>query len=547
MEIYKNIKEIRDSIKQIKFECQKLKKDIKKKEEDSKLFKISTVVLKKYNFYLYNNLINISNNHFDNIFMYSCGILFTSTIFEDVNKKYSSLINSNFSNLTRHEQSNKINEYNTSLVNIKNEKMLFQINNNLEKKKRKKYKENNKTSSKKKKVYNKNSINYSLRLNNYEKSIESVKSEDMKSEGKNTSFNIKEKNNSVYKCKFNEEEKEEESDNESDKIVNNLKEKMYKKNYEDIRNKKKKKKKKTLIQKLNGNFYDDKEKKSYNNFSFGKTYNKKEEIELNLDSINNNSDITDIIVPNKDNFLNFNKNYSYNFSQMNNTYGEKQITDDKDYKMKFSSNESSKHKSFYSGLYRNKSFYEKKKINNKSYIDLYVDIIKNGKVFSFFENKKKEKNTFEKFVNQIKNIFFINENKDNQLKNIEKKKDEFNILKYQCLIKSRKMKIYLCVCPNCSKNFYLLIKKSSNKKLISKVFHPSHFSSLVNDLRKQKTNIFNEQNKKKSESFCLDINSVEYFYEEKCFNENNFDFCNCYSKIEKTNNFFDNLDILLYI
>ncbi|CRG98470.1 conserved Plasmodium protein, unknown function [Plasmodium relictum] len=554
MEKYKSIKEIRDGIKEMELECRKLKKDIKKKEKDRKLFKISTVVLKKYNSYLYNNLNNFSNNHFNYIFMYSCGILFTNTTFENDNKGHSNnLINSNISNFFRHEENEKINKSNISLVNIIKQKKLFHKNKHLEKKKHEKYKEHSELSSKKKGVNNMNNIYYNFSLKNYEKSIESVKSEVMKSEVKNTFFNIKEKDNLLNIIILDKKEREiEEYDNEQDKNVNCLKEQMFKKNYEQI---KKKKKKKSFITTLNSNFYNDsKKKKSYYNFHFDREYNKKEEKNLNSDGLNSASNIINSILSHKDNFSNLNKNCIYNFSHMNNIYDEKKIRDDKDYKLKYSSNELLKDKSSYCSLYRNKKYYEKKRTNNRSHIDSYIDLIKNDKVFSFFENKKKTKNTFIGFMNQIKNIFFLNENKDNCIKEIKEKKEEFNILKYQCLIKSKKVEIYLCVCPNCLKNFYLLIKKSSNKKLKSKVFHPSHFSSLVSDLKKQKAHFLSEQNIQKYENFsdkknfCLDINSVEYFYETKIFNENEnkFDYCSCYIKMEK-NNFFDNLDILLYI
>ncbi|CDO63834.1 conserved Plasmodium protein, unknown function [Plasmodium reichenowi] len=214
---------------------------------------------------------------------------------------------------------------------------------------------------------------------------------------------------------------------------------------------------------------------------------------------------------------------------------------------------------------------KKKKKKDESYIDSYIDLIKNVKVFSFFENKEQiiQNNTFTNFFNNIKNFFFFSSNekkeqKENntsnhnnpfeQNKNINNKR-QYNILKYQCVIKSKGIKIFLCVCPNCSKHFYLLIKKGSQKKMISKVLHPSHFTTLVKNLKKQKINLLKDEYEQMSDdnpSFknipYLDITTVEFFNDSLYYDETLQDFCQCYLKINETpNNFYDNMDILLYI
>ncbi|KYO00663.1 hypothetical protein PGSY75_0806100 [Plasmodium gaboni] len=214
---------------------------------------------------------------------------------------------------------------------------------------------------------------------------------------------------------------------------------------------------------------------------------------------------------------------------------------------------------------------KKKKKKNESYIDSYIDLIKNVKVFSFFENKEQiiQNNTFTNFFNNIKNFFFFssnekNEEKENntsnynnpyeQKKNINNKR-QYNILKYQCVIKSKGIKIFLCVCPNCSKHFYLLIKKGSRKKMISKVFHPSHFATLVKNLKKQKINLLKDEKEQMNDDNpsiknipYLDITTVEFFNDSLYYDETVQDFCQCYLKINETpNNFYDNMDILLYI
>ncbi|SBT74773.1 conserved Plasmodium protein, unknown function [Plasmodium malariae] len=589
-------KYIRNQVKQTELECQILNKYLKKVEEERKIFDLSTVVLKKYNSYLNNNLINnIDFHYFRNVFLNTCGILFTNsyTTFErdsdnDMSKGtyLRASVKRSISDYTRNKYNNKKNRNSNSnilsWVKLKKEKYK-----QLEKKKSiMSFVNPSKQGTTK---INRSCYSYNT-LKNYKKLIESQKSEDkLKWKISKLSFNGKEACNEANDEAEVEEDVEDEneydspSDSETDINIKLLKEKMNINNYEQARKKeekKKKKKKNFSITTLNG-YLDSKARdiKSpwINSHDFKKYVEEAESGNITKSGCTNknNKNCKRIYDMGLSNYRTFTSKHDRSYlvhtentfhgqekkkkgKKGKNTYEEQMYTLDE---KSFSYNSLSSSSSYY----RNKNNMDRKKMNNTSYIDSYIDMIKKDKIFSYFENKTETKSsTFSDLMNNIKKLFFFGEKKDNENEDLEsekqnKQKGDFKILKYQCLVKSKRGKIYLCVCPNCAKKFYLLIKKGSNKKTISKVFPPSHFSSVVEYLKRQETQCLNEQKYEKcadSKSSQLEISSLKYFYESASFieNENSVNFCKCYARMNDSNNnnnnsdnFFGNLDMLLYL
>ncbi|SOV75500.1 conserved Plasmodium protein, unknown function [Plasmodium sp. gorilla clade G3] len=616
---------LRDKIKDLEIQCGKLNDYLKKKEEKKKIFQLSTVILKQYHSYknnkLYNN-ISLCLPIFNHIFLTSCGIIFTNNDFyindekkkinnhhlyckngkysfsdhciydEDICKNISSLYyymkgnnksklikeknilyeeKENILSTTLEDQSKKNRScyvYNIQNNNINNNMSIESMTSENNKKK---LKENNiiylsSLEGKKKYIYEKykndqntstlytynNNNNNNKTLVKKKKKFTTIYNENNKSISStilNTSFNnTKNKKKIDYlNHKFNDKKytTDENLIISSSHTVDTISE-LVNMNY--------------LLSDNNISTYNDihvqqnvckksNKKKKYNHNNIIKNTTK--------DEISSNSSILLGSTTNAHNY--YNDIYDEKYIQKKNNINKINMQYIEPYNVQYIKEKQKKKKK------------KKKKKNNESYIDSYIDLIKNVKVFSFFENKEQiiQNNAFANFFNNIKNFFFFSSNEKNEQKQnstsnhinpYEQKKyinnkRQYNILKYQCVIKSKGIKIFLCVCPNCSKHFYLLIKKGSQKKMISKVLHPSHFATLVKNLKKQKIHLLKNENEQMSDDNpsiknipYLDITTIEFFNDSLYYDETVQDFCQCYLKINETsNNFYDNMDILLYI
>ncbi|KEG03562.1 conserved Plasmodium protein, unknown function [Plasmodium vinckei vinckei] len=496
----KHIKYIRDQIKEIELESKIINKHIKKLEEERKIFQLSTVLLEKYSSFINIKLANNLSIHiFNNTFLNSCGILFTNYPYDEI------YYNSCYNDITPYAQCGN--------------STIKRISSNY--------------------VYNENDNIESSKYNNI--------------------FRI---NPKKEKCEASSSKVEAQINNQTKRThsCHNIYIKNYKKSKDGLKNKNNafKIKRETL----HSNFKDD------TNILF-------EERQLN--KLNNNYNIIDNKMIENENYMSSDteidniKNYNklklmqMGIPKKNKPYMEQQNLKES---MNFSSSSNDEYKPY--------SYIEPH--HNLNNIDSYTDIIQNDKILLAYENKnpneEKSSSTFGGFMSNIKKIFFndkqnmlsyknderdlINEleleKQDTNEKKIKKNpnKTDMSILKFQCIIKSKRIRIYLCVCPNCTKQFYLLIKKFPNKKIISKVFPPSLFFSFVENLKKNNQDSFYQKDKQKWEQISNEENQFNTYHDNmsSSFNlpDSNSKFCNCYIGIEeKDNNLFENLDMLVYL
>ncbi|EUD72428.1 hypothetical protein YYG_02329 [Plasmodium vinckei petteri] len=508
----KHIKYIRDQIKEIELESKIINKHIKKLEEERKIFQLSTVLLEKYSSFINIKLANNLSIHiFNNTFLNSCGILFTNYPYDEI------YYNSSYNNITPYAQcgNSTIKRITSNYVcnendNIESNKYnnIFRINPKKEKYEAPSSKLDDKINNQTKRTHS----CHNIYIKNYKKSKDTLKNNNNVSKIKRETFhsNFKDDTNMLF------EERQ--------------------------------------LNKLNNsyNIIDSKMIESENYMSSDA------EINTNINTFNE-----------KNNIKNYNK---LKLMQMGIPKENKPYMEQPNSNLKESMNFSSSSNDEYNAY----SYIEPQ--NNLNNIDSYTDIIKNDKILLAYENKnpneEKSSSTFGGFMSNIKKIFFndkqnmlsykngesdlINEleleKQDTNEKKIKKNpnKTDMSILKFQCVIKSKRIRIYLCVCPNCTKQFYLLIKKFPNKKIISKVFPPSLFSSFVENLRKNNEDFFYQKDKQKWEQISNEENQFNTYHDNisSSFNfpDSNSKFCNCYIGIEeKDNNIFENLDILFFL
>ncbi|CXI78475.1 conserved Plasmodium protein, unknown function [Plasmodium berghei] len=508
----KNIKYIRDQIKEIELESKIINKHIKKLEEERKIFQLSTVLLEKYSSFINTKLANNLSIHiFNNTFLNSCGILFTNYPHNEI---YYNNISPypQYGNYTiKHISSNYICNENDNKENSKYNN-IFRLNS-----KKGKYEvENIKAASNKldDKINNQTTRTHSchnIYIKNYKKSKDILKNK-----------------NNVFK----------------------IKRETLHSNFKDPTN---------ML------FEESHFKKLNNNYTI--TDNKLIESE-NYMSRDDEINTSITILNEKNNMKNYNK---LKLMQTEIQKEKKPYMEQLDLNLKESINDSTSSNDEYNA----DSYIESQ--NDLNDIDPYTDLIKNDKILLTYENQnlneEKSSSTFGGFMNNIKKIFFndqknilsyknsesdlINELElEKQHTNEKKKKKNTNktdmsILKFKCVIKSKRIKIYLCVCPNCTKQFYLLIKKFPNKKIISKVFHPFLFSSFVESLKKNNDDFFYQKDKHKWEQLSNMENQFNAYHDNTLsfnFPDSNSKFCNCYIGIEeRDNNIFENLDMLVYL
>ncbi|GAW78976.1 hypothetical protein, conserved [Plasmodium gonderi] len=579
-------KNIRDHVKEIEQECRQLSKYIKRVERERKLFQISTVVQNKYNFYLNNNFLNsVSIYSSNSIFVNSCGIIFTSnTKLEDYYnpsedaycRAYTECSNSDSQG--REYKCGKDVLYESILIHQNEEQSRWLLQ-----------KKKNRT------LWKSTEEGYHPKLSNFQvgglhKYNHSQNCEQLwknRMNGKKTNykgynFSKKWMKDSDYSGgtynNVNSEELEDElsveKEREREKIYQDhasgvgknmnshvMNQDMYINNYEQSGEKvgKKKKKKKIFMTRLNSYFYSDQEEENmlHANFNtFMQNSNERNEkkklphVRRDTRNIINRLRNKDLPLDGKliekipEGLSSYLHTNSAHIGEAKKKKGKKKWLE---------KNNTTEEQTITSISLQDQSDNENNiKKNNRNYIDSYIDIIKGRNIFSFFENKtNKEGNAFTDFMQNVKKIFFFKEKNEAQKgkwKSDGENSEDINILKYQCLIKSRKITIYLCVCPNCEKSFYLLIKKTSNKKMIPKVLSPDEFTILTENLKKQKQQFFNQYRENKNigikdidnkRFLHLDIHSVEYFCDSVfLINENeNRDkyFCNCYVRMDEGN------------
>ncbi|ANQ05775.1 Uncharacterized protein PCOAH_00001570 [Plasmodium coatneyi] len=201
---------------------------------------------------------------------------------------------------------------------------------------------------------------------------------------------------------------------------------------------------------------------------------------------------------------------------------------------------------------------ERERQDERGSADSYVDRIRKGKMFAFFTNKSENKyNPFSHFVNNVKRIFFFSEKEEEQNGRCTSDKEKSELmtsLKFKCLVKSKKIVMYACVCPHCEKHFYLLLKKSGRKKIVPRVLSPSQFAAMITLLREQSIGggeggIATGRN----DIPHLDTHSIEYFSDSVMTpheaNQNRREhFCNCYVGMDEGDaGLFGDPNVLAYL
>ncbi|SBS79926.1 conserved Plasmodium protein, unknown function [Plasmodium ovale curtisi] len=516
--------EIRIEVEDIARECQELKAHIERKEEERKSFQLSTVVLEKYNSFLNRQLVNsIPIRMFSDVFVNSCGFLFTNnTTHEGDDVTFRGNPRNGFAQRSNSDCSpngynvKNVCQHNVCGVNIKIEK-----NEQGQGKKDKKLLQGQAEERK---------IPHSSMTGAPNSAV-------MLAEGFATDS-----------CVFHHRD----IDDVEEISIHLLREKMHAKTYEHAR------KKKTS---------------GVHHSHIVKEYPKGGRIKREMYEHVSDNDNDPL-----DNFLlqegKFRNDWDFrNFFPMNSTHKNEKKKKKKNEQSlaiqeKFFSNEYLMSSNLH---YTNEDTVVNKKKNELNHDDKCTDLFNGGKDFSPLEKKTKAKgNTFADFVRSVKNIFFFsekgvsrqNEGSSEYGEAVTQKGNE-NILKYHCLVKSRRGKIYICICPNCEKKFYLLIKKSSNKKVTPKVFPPSHFPAMLENLRKLKSPPSHRKHENKvssrrergketfpSNSLCMYNNAVECFYDSSFFseNDNSLNFCSCYIGMEEiSSGFFEDVDMLLYL
>ncbi|SBT30528.1 conserved Plasmodium protein, unknown function [Plasmodium ovale wallikeri] len=516
--------EIRSEVEDIALECQELKAHIERKEEERKSFQLSTVVLEKYNSFLNRQLVSsIPIRMFSDVFINSCGFLFTNnTTHERDDDTFRGYPSNGFAQRSNSDCSpNGCNVKNVFQHNVCGENMKIEKNEQGQGKKDKKP---------------------------LQRRAEERKSPHYSMTGAPNSAVMLASGFATDSCVFHHGD----TDDVEEISIHLLREKMHAKTYEHAR------KKKTS---------------GVHHSNIVKENPKGERIkrEMYEHVSNNDNDPLDNSLLQEGKFRNdrdFRNFFPTNSTHKNEKKKKKKYEQSLAVQEKIVSNEylmsSNSH-------YTNEDTVVKKKKNELNNVDKCTDLFKGGKDFSPLEIKTKAKgNTFADFVRSIKNIFFFSEKGvsrqnegSSEYGEAVTQKGNQNILKYHCLVKSRRGKIYICICPNCEKKFYLLIKKSSNKKVTPKVFPPSHFPAMLENLGKLKSPPPHRRHENKvpslrergkealpSSSFCMYNNAVECFYDSSFFSEkdNSLNFCSCYIGMEEiSSGFFEDVDMLLYL
>ncbi|EAA17138.1 c-13 antigen, putative [Plasmodium yoelii yoelii] len=496
----KSIKYIRDQIKEIELESKIINKHIKKLEEERKIFKLSTVLLEKYSSFISTKLANNLSIHiFNNTFLNSCGILFT-------NYPHNEIYYNNLSSYPQYDN-----------YTIK------QISSNY--------------------VYNEN-------VNTENVNTENVNTENVKY---SNIFRVNSK-----KGKYEVENMKTASNKLDDKINNQTKRthschNIYIKNY---------KKTKDTLKNKNNVFKIKRE--SFHSY-FKDPINMLFE-ENQFKNLNNNYIITNNKLIESENYISSDAEINTNIAILNKKNSMKNYN-----KLKLMQMETQKEKKTYMGQINlnlkdsiNFSTSSNDEYNAHSYIKSQSQSQSKNEEKNEEKKQDKSSSTFGGFMNNVKKFFFNDQKNILSYKNSEsdlinelefekqhrnekkiqknEKKTDMSILKFQCVIKSKRTKIYLCVCPNCTKQFYLLIKKIPNKKIISKVFPPFLFSSFVENLRKNNEDLFYQNDKHKWEQLSNMENQFNTYHDNtSSFNstDSNSKFCNCYIGFrERDNNIF---------
>ncbi|CAG9485017.1 unnamed protein product [Plasmodium vivax] len=135
----------------------------------------------------------------------------------------------------------------------------------------------------------------------------------------------------------------------------------------------------------------------------------------------------------------------------------------------------------------------KEEPHSRSPPDSCINSMGKGKVLSSFINKTESKcNPFYHFVSNVRRLFSLGEKEEEPNERgttDEGKSERMTPFKFRCLVKAKRIVLYTCVCPQCEKNFYLLMRRSGRGKVAPRVLPPAQFAAVISHLREQRGGI----------------------------------------------------------